>query len=117
MELVVALMVFQLGVLATAGMLLQAQRDLQRAEVTLRGVLEGDLLADSLARAGEVGSGRREYGWGEVVWYPANDPLAGLRIVSFSRLLGDTVFRSRVIAASHNEAQDREPSGEVEGGS
>ena len=60
LELIVALLVLELGVLAVAGTLLLAQRNMARAELILRGVLEAGWIGDSLsgaegAEAGDVG--------------------------------------------------------------
>jgi hypothetical protein len=96
-ELVLALVVFQVGLLATAGMVFLAQQNLLRAEVTVRGILEADLVADSLEGIGEVGSGRRPYRWGEVSWAPASDEIGGLNVIAFSTLLGDTVVAFRAL--------------------
>ncbi|MFH1765748.1 MAG: hypothetical protein ABIF09_16285, partial [Gemmatimonadota bacterium] len=94
---VLALLVFQVGLLATAGMVLLAQQNLLRAELTVRGILAADLVADSLEEEGEVGSGRRPYIWGEVSWAPASDEIGGLTVVAFSTLLGDTLVEFRAL--------------------
>ena len=96
-ELVLALLVFQVGLLATAGMILLAQRNLLRAELTVRGILEAGLVADSLERMGEIGSGLRPYPWGEVSWAPASDEIGGLTVAAFSTLLGDTLVAFRAL--------------------
>ncbi len=96
-ELILALVVFEVGLLATAGMVFLAQQNLLRAEVTMRGILEADLVADSLEDIGEVGSGRRPYLWGEVSWAPASDEIGGLTFVAMSTLLGDTLFVFRAL--------------------
>jgi len=103
-ELVLALVLFQVGILATAGMVFLAQRNLLRAEIILTGILEADLVADSLERSDERGSGRRRYAWGEVSWAPTWDELGGLSVVAFSTLLGDTLVAFR--AWSPSEAGD-----------
>ena len=101
-ELVLALVVFQVGLLATAGMVFLAQQNLLRAEVTGRGILEADLVADSLEDIGEAGSGRRPYLWGEVSWAPASDQIGGLNVVAFSTLLGDTVVAFRALISQED---------------
>ena len=101
-ELVLALVVFQVGLLATAGMVFLAQQNLLRAEVTVRGILEADLVADSLEDIGEAGSGRRPYLWGEVSWAPASDEIGGLNVVAFSTLLGDTVVAFRALISQED---------------
>jgi uncharacterized protein YfiM (DUF2279 family) len=96
-ELVLALLVFQVGLLATAGMVLVAQRNLLRAEQTMRGILAAGLVADSLEELGEAGSGQRSYLWGDVSWAPASDAIGGLTVAAFSTLLGDTLVRFRAL--------------------
>ena len=54
-ELLLALLLLQVGILATAGMVLLSQQNFRRAELTLRGLLEAGWIADSLARAGGGG--------------------------------------------------------------
>jgi len=90
-ELLFALVVFQVGILGAAGMVLMAQRNLMRAELTVRGVLEAQLVADSVRDAGAGGSGAAEHPWGEVSWGPAPGIPGGVRAVAFSRHEGDTV--------------------------
>lgn len=90
-ELIIALVILQIGVLATAGMILLAQRNLVRAELTLRGVVESRWVADSLAQAGATGSGGRVVDWGELAWSPSSDPIPALRVSAWSPLLRDTL--------------------------
>jgi prepilin-type N-terminal cleavage/methylation domain-containing protein len=96
-ELVVALLIFQIGLLATAGMVFLAQRSLLRAELTVRATLASDLVADSLEEVGEVSAGRREYAWGEITWTPASDAIGGLFVLASSALLGDTLVTLRAL--------------------
>ena len=96
-ELVLALLIFQVGILATAGLILTSQRDLVRAELTLIGTLEADLVADSIERFSEPSSGSRRYLWGEVSWSPMVDEIGGLSVVAFSTLLGDTLISLRAL--------------------
>jgi type II secretory pathway pseudopilin PulG len=91
LELMFALVVFQVGVLGTAGLVLMAQRNLMRAELTVRGVLEARLVADSVMDAGAGGSGSAEHPWGEVSWSPAPGVPGGVRAVAFANHVGDTV--------------------------
>lgn len=90
-ELLFALVVFQVGILGVAGMILMAQRNLMRAEITARGVLEAQLVADSVRDAGTGGSGSAVHPWGEVSWRPAPGIPGGVRAVAFSNHGGDTV--------------------------
>ena len=96
-ELVLALLIFQVGLLATAGMVLLAQQNLLRADLTMKGILAADLMADSLEGKGKLESGRKAYLWGEVSWAPAFDEIGGLTVVAFSTLLGDTVVEFRAL--------------------
>ncbi len=90
-ELLLALLIFQVGILATAGMVLVSQRNFRRAELTLRGLLEAGWVADSLASAGVEGSGSHTYSWGEIAWAPLSGPGSGLRVSAWSPLEGDTL--------------------------
>ena len=103
-ELVLALLIFQIGLLATAGMVFLAQRSLLRAELTVRATLASDLVADSLEEVGESSAGRREYPWGEITWTPASDEIGGLFVLASSSLIGDTLVTLRALTP-------REPSG------
>lgn len=67
-ELLVALVILQVGLLAVAGWVLLAQEALLEAELTQRAVLEAEVLADSLLRVGAEGEGRVSRGWGELFW-------------------------------------------------
>lgn len=101
-ELVLALLLFQVGLLATAGMVLLAQRNLLRAEQTMRSILAAGLVADSLERLGEARSGQRSYPWGDVSWAPASDEIGGFTVAAFSLLLGDTLVRFRALTPPQN---------------
>jgi type II secretory pathway pseudopilin PulG len=93
-ELTIALVLLQVGILATAGMILQAQRDLTRAELVVRGVLDAQRVGDSLlALGGEGPPGRGTVStlWGEVAWSPANPGSGGVRLVARRLDEGDTL--------------------------
>jgi type II secretory pathway pseudopilin PulG len=90
-ELLVALLVFQVGLLGVAGLVLLAQRNLMRAEITVRGVLEAQLAADSVRAAGGDGSGSMDYPWGGISWEPAPGIPEGVRAAAYSDLVQDTV--------------------------
>jgi hypothetical protein len=92
-EVVVGLVVFEVGILAIFGMVLLAQRNFQRAEVTLRGILEASWIADSLFHSGSSGSGSIRRPWGEVRWSEESTPVRGLRFSVWSPVQGDTVVR------------------------
>ena len=73
-ELLLALLLLQVGVLATAGLIYLAQQNVRKAEITLRGLTEAQWLSDSLRTQGGTSPGTKRYAWGEVVW--TNSPLA-----------------------------------------
>ena len=68
LELILALLIFQVGILGVAGMVLTAQRTLTRAQLILRGTLEAREVADSLILAGAVGAGELTRPWGGLSW-------------------------------------------------
>jgi prepilin-type N-terminal cleavage/methylation domain-containing protein len=93
-EVLVALLLFQVGILATASMALLAQRHLTRAELTLRGTLEARWIADSLLSQGGEGPekpGTASFSWGEVRWFPVTLGRRGLRVVATRRGSRDTL--------------------------
>jgi hypothetical protein len=90
-ELVLSLLVFQVGILAVFGMILLSQRNLQRAELTLRGILEAGWIADSLFRSGSQGDGSLPRPWGEIHWSEDSEPVPGLMFHIWSPTLGDTL--------------------------
>jgi hypothetical protein len=90
-ELLVALVVLQVGLLGVAGLVLLAQRNLMRAEITARGVLEAQLVADSVRHAGGEDMGSMEYPWGGIAWEPAPGIPGGVRASAFTNLGWDTV--------------------------
>ena len=90
-EVVLALLLLQVGVLATVGMVLLSQRNFRRAELTLRGVLEAVWVADSLSGSGSGGPGATLRPWGEVSWVDASTPVKGLRVSAVSSLEADTL--------------------------
>lgn len=90
-ELIVALSIFQIGLLSTAGLVLLAQRHMVRAKVTLRALVEADRVADSLAQLGEGGSGSLPRPWGEIAWEADSGGDGGVRVVALSAGRGDTL--------------------------
>jgi len=90
-ELVLALLILEIGVLATVGMVLLSQQNLRRAELTLRGVLEAGIVGDSLATAGVVAPGKASLLWGDLLWFPVSTPVQGLRVSAWVPLEGDTL--------------------------
>ena len=57
LELMVALLLFQIGLLAVAGLILLAQENLRESDLVLRAAVEGARVGDSLLRVGEEGNG------------------------------------------------------------
>jgi len=90
-ELLMALLVLQVGLLATAGTVFLAQRNLARAELMTRGVLAARRVADSLAGGVSGGGGALSFPWGDVVWGPGAGSPPGTRVVAVSTLQGDTL--------------------------
>jgi hypothetical protein len=90
-EVVLALLLLQVGLLATVGMVFLSQENFRRAELTTRGVLEAAWTADSLAWAGGGGAGAVLRPWGEVSWVEMATPVAGSRVSAFSILEADTL--------------------------
>lgn len=90
-ELLLALLVLQVGVLATAGLVYLAQQNLHGAEETLRSLAEVQWLGDSLRTRGASGSGMKRYDWGEVLW--TSSPLAAgaWDVAAISARTGDTI--------------------------
>ena len=90
-EVVLALLLLQVGILATVGMILLSQENFRLAELTLRGVLEASWTADSLSQVGGGGSGVTPRVWGELLWEPMSVPIEGLRVSAVSPLEKDTL--------------------------
>ena len=94
-ELIFALLVLQFGILAAAGLVFLAQKDLIRAELVTRGVLEAGRVADSLALHEEEGPGSLGYSWGRVLWEVAEDGLGTLEVVAVPLAGEDTLAVAR----------------------
>ena len=90
-ELLLALLILQVGLLATAGTVFLAQRNLARAELMTRGILAARYVADSLANGPGGGGGGLTFPWGEVVWGPGAGSPPGIEVVAFSTLPDDTL--------------------------
>lgn len=81
-EVIVSLLVLEVGILGTAGTLLVATRTLVRAEAEERGVCEVEYVLDSLAGGASVGAGARVTGAGTTSWRVTADGRARIRHVS-----------------------------------
>lgn len=75
-EILVALVVLEVGLLGVVGTLVLAARTLTRAEVHERGVAELEQLWDSLRWVEAPGSGARERPWGVATWAPRDGGLS-----------------------------------------
>ncbi len=94
MEVVVSLVVLEIGVLAMMGTLLLASRTMTAAEIRETAVLEALRVADSVGIDGPVVPGRRVLPWGRVEW---SGPDAGdaARVVVVEAT-GDTLLALRL---------------------
>ena len=94
LELILALLIFQVGILGVAGMVLTAQRTLTRAHLILRGTLEGREVADSLLHGGAEGQGEVVRPWGGLAW--TNEGTLGLKVVATTKGGRDTLAMIRI---------------------
>jgi hypothetical protein len=90
LELMVALLLFQVGLLAVAGMVLTAQETLRRSDLILRSSLEMVRVGDSLQRAGTAG-GVRVTSWGRIEWESGAPGDGSLRLWTLSPEGTDTL--------------------------
>jgi len=67
-EVIAALLVLEVGILGTVGLVALATRLQREAAVLERHVVEIGAVADSLGREGFGGGGERESPWGTVRW-------------------------------------------------
>ncbi len=116
-ELVFALLLLQVGILGTSGLILLAQRDMLRAELTLRATLETSRVADSLSGSGAEGSGQLDFPWGSVSWAPASGTVGDIQAVAISASSGDTLAISRAWTVPLPTIRRAELPATVEGGS
>jgi Tfp pilus assembly protein PilV len=89
LEVVVALIVFQVGVLGVAGLVLTGQNSMRRARSILRGTLEATRIGDSVLAAGGDAQGRVSRPWGSLSW--AGTETGAVRVVALSAGGGDTL--------------------------
>jgi hypothetical protein len=92
LELLFALFLLSVGVLATAGMLFLAQENFRRAELTLRGITELGWIEDSVAAGGGAGGGQVQFKWGDVAWAPSTVFPGGWDMAAVAPAKGDTVL-------------------------
>jgi type II secretory pathway pseudopilin PulG len=113
LELLFALLLFQIGVLGVAGMVLTGQRTLNRAHLLLRGTMEARRIGDSLVAAGHAPGGGRSYPWGRLVWIPTG---AGkLTIVATAQEEADTLALLRFWPDPGTDAAEADSSGTARG--
>jgi type II secretory pathway pseudopilin PulG len=86
-EVLVALVVLELGLLGAVGLLLAAARTLADAIALEGAAAEVASVADSLSRDGVVGSGRVERGDWRVVWEPQGG--GGVAVSAYPRAADD----------------------------
>ena len=96
LELLIALVLFQVGLLAVAGMLIQGQHVLRRSELVLRGTLESRIVGDSLFKAASMEPGEREEAWGRIVWEPVSGNGGSLRVMVLAPRVSDTLVVMRL---------------------
>ncbi len=96
LELIIALLIFQIGLLAVAGMILTAQEELRRSALILRGTVEAVRMGDSLMEVGVEGEGEVETGWGWIKWAPSGSTEGELRMWALGADVADTLAALRV---------------------
>ena len=94
MEVVVALVVLEIGMLGVMGTVLLASRTMIAAEVRERAVLEAQRVADSLGTHGTGGPGTRTMPWGDVSWVDSGR--SGFGEVVAVDAVGDTLVTLRL---------------------
>ena len=89
LEVVVALLVLELGVLGVVGTMVIASRTLGRAERLERAVAEAEGVLDSLSGATTLEPGQRSFVGGEVEWWVDGD---GAVVITALGPTEDTLF-------------------------
>jgi hypothetical protein len=92
LELILALFLFQVGMLAAAGLVHLSQVNLRRAELTVRAILEAEWVGDSILSLGSMTPGVATYPWGDLSWSVLSSPIPALRIAAWAEIEGDTLF-------------------------
>ena len=91
LELILALFLFQVGLLGAAGLIHLSEVNLRRAELTVRATLEAEWTGDSLLARGSITPGVAALPWGELRWSVFSSPVPGFRIAAWSEVEGDTL--------------------------
>lgn len=94
LELILALLLFEVGLLAVAGMVLLGQRTLTRAQLTMRGTVAARRVGDSLLATGAMGEGEIARPWGGLRWVGSED--GGVIIVATGGDRSDTLAYLRL---------------------
>lgn len=94
LELIFALLIFQVGILGVAGMILTAQQSLTRAQLILRGTLEARMTGDSLLTESGGESGEAVRPWGALAW--TRGETGELKVVAVTAGGGDTLAVLRI---------------------
>lgn len=89
-ELLMALLLFQVGLVGVAGTFLVAQRTLSRSQLVMRGTLAAMRVGDSVLAVGGPPSGLVEERWGRLSWRTDSD--GGLQLASTGAEVNDTLF-------------------------
>jgi hypothetical protein len=97
-ELMVALLLLQIGLLGVAGMVFSAQENLRRAEGILRGTLTAILVGDSVMARGLEGRGSVDREWGRVIWVSGEVLSEGTGVWVLDREGADTMVHLRLWA-------------------
>lgn len=91
LELILALFLFQVGLLGAAGLIHLSEVNLRRAQLTVRATLEAEWAGDSLLALGSTTPGVASLPWGGLQWSPLSSPIPGFRISAWSEVDGDTL--------------------------
>lgn len=92
LELILALLLFQVGMLAAAGLVHLSEVNFRRAELTMRAILEAEWVGDSILSLGSMAPGVATFPWGDLSWSVLSSPVPALRIAAWSEMEGDTLF-------------------------
>lgn len=89
LELVIALVIFQVGLLGVAAMALMGQESMRRARLIMRGTVEATRVGDSILAAGGDARGQTFRPWGSLAWEETGD--GAVRITALAENDQDTL--------------------------